>query len=678
MASIPPGSFQRRAKLTAAVRLTHTQVRKALKLSPNAKEGECPLCRGKLSLYGSDSFLCCNPDSHCNLAEVAAKIRALLAERKLRPSQKPDWQGLKPSAYAEAKHLPLAWLILNYAADFQSNTPMERVYKGKPVVEFAYMDANRNVIFTRFRESMDHQPYSEAGSSMSIPYGLWLWTNKPDKDGKYPRSVVLCEGESDQQTLTRYGIPALGIPGVSNWKEEWAQLPVLKYADKIFVIQEPPGEGKPDVGKKFVETVAKSFPAGKVSPLKLDAKDPSDLHIEAEIGEQFGGAPFLERLWRSVRAITATKRRCQSVLASEVEMELIHWLWYEHIPIGEVTVFAGLPGKGKSTVATDVIARLTTGKDFPDSVKQLDSCEVAIMASEENNKTIVKPRLVASGADCEKVHLVTGISDGTNEWSVALDKDLDALRDFLTDNPSIKLIVMDPVTSYIGDVDPNRPKEVRPFLNKIKKFAEDKGIAILLIMHLSKNPDVSALHRVGGASTWIEVPRSIWFFDEKRDDEDQQENKPPSYVMVNGKINIVADERKKSLEYNFVSSEVEIKGVLAKFGTIRWGGECAVTLEQQYGRPKSKPGPDSAKTKDAIKWLKEYMTEPRLSEDVFKAGVAAGHSRKAIYKAKDSGVAVAYRPGGNSGPWWWRPKAADDNVVPFPSPDEGAEHGEVD
>ena len=87
------------------------------------------------------------------------------------------------------------------------------------------------------------------------------------------------------------------------------------------------------------------------------------------------------------------------------------------------------------------------------------------------------------------------------------------LKVLLQKNPAVKLIVVDPVTSYIGNVDPNKPKEVRPFLNKLKAFAKEMNVTVLLIMHLSKNPDVSALHRVGGAATWIEVPRSVWFFD---------------------------------------------------------------------------------------------------------------------------------------------------------------------
>ena len=32
--------------------------------------------------------------------------------------------------------------------------------------------------------------------------------------------VVLVEGESDVQTLSFHGIPALGLPGAANWKEE--------------------------------------------------------------------------------------------------------------------------------------------------------------------------------------------------------------------------------------------------------------------------------------------------------------------------------------------------------------------------------------------------------------------------------------------------------------------------
>jgi putative DNA primase/helicase len=617
-------------------RLTHTQIR-SICSGTTDKIRECPLCGGKLSLYGADDFLCCNPQP-CDMKAVARKIYELREAKKTRPSQTQEWSGLTLKQYCDEKHLPSAWVAMHYTADLLHNpTPMERTHKGKhvsrSVVEFPYMDANRKVAFTRFRESMSAKVFSEHGSTMSIPYGLWLWTNKQDNDGNYPRAVVVCEGESDQQTLTLHGIPAIGIPGVNNWKPEWANLPVLKYAEKIFVIHELPKEGKLDVGKKFVATVAASFPAGKVVPLKLTAKDPSDLHINTDIGKQFGGPSFLEEFVASVRGLMATTRRIQSVLASDVEMDLTRWLWYDHIPVGDITVFAGMPQKGKSTAAIDVVARLTTGRDFPGSVKQVDLCEVAILASEDNPRTTTVPRLRAAVADVERVHLIQGTSDGKQEWEIALDNDLDKLKDFLREHPRVRLIVMDPVTSYIGDVDPNKPKEVRPFLNKLKKFAEEMGVSLLLIMHLSKNPDVSALHRVGGAATWIEVPRSVWFFDVKQQEEGS--TAPPSYVMVNGKLNIVADERKKSLEYAFAGVDVEIKGVLQSMGTIRWGEESSITLEQQYTRHKGKTGPTAERMPAAKRWLEEYLKDgPRPSAELEKEGIAAGHAKWTLKDAK--------------------------------------------
>ncbi len=640
-----------------ANRLTHEQVKSVCPGTDKVRE--CPLCGGKLSLYGTDGIICCNPQP-CDPKAVAKKIYELRDSRKARPSQTPGWTGLTLKEYCEAKHLPAAWVAMHYTADLLRNeTPMERLYKGKPVVDFAYMDEDRKVMFTRFRESMNSRPYSEPGSKMSIPYGLWLWTNKPDSAGKWPRTVVVCEGESDQHTLTAHGIPALGIPGVNNWKPEWAELPVLEYAKRIFVVQEPPKEGKTDVGKKFVETVAASFPVGKIAPLNMaahtasNAKDPSDLHINVELAKDFE-EPFLKQLVTTARnALVTDRRRIQSVLASDVEMELTRWLWYDHIPVGDVTVFAGMPAKGKSTAAIDVVARLTTGKDFPGSVKQVEACEVAILASEDNPRTTTVPRLRAASADVDKVHLIQGTCDGKQEWEIGLDNDLGMLREFLRDHPQIKLIVMDPVTSYIGDVDPNKPKEVRPFLNKLKKFAEDMGVSLLLIMHLSKNPDVSALHRVGGAATWIEVPRSVWFFDVKQQEEGSAAS--PSYVMVNGKLNIVADERKKSLEYTFAGVDVEIKGIQQSMGTIRWGEESSITLEQQYTRVKEKPGPEPKKLDEAMSWLREYLADgDKFAAEVFRDAAAVGHADNTLRKAKEKLGVIVEREFPNKGRWKWR------------------------
>ena len=53
--------------------------------------------------------------------------------------------------------------------------------------------------------------------------------------------VFLVEGESDCQVCWYYEEPALGVPGASNWKNEWA--PHLAGIEEIFVLVEPDGGG---------------------------------------------------------------------------------------------------------------------------------------------------------------------------------------------------------------------------------------------------------------------------------------------------------------------------------------------------------------------------------------------------------------------------------------------------
>jgi hypothetical protein len=68
-------------------------------------------------------------------------------------------------------------------------------------------------------------------------YGLWRLENI--RKAGY---VVLVEGESDAQTLWYYRIPALGLPGATNWKAEFAAK--LEGIERIYVVIEPDQGGE--------------------------------------------------------------------------------------------------------------------------------------------------------------------------------------------------------------------------------------------------------------------------------------------------------------------------------------------------------------------------------------------------------------------------------------------------
>ena len=85
--------------------------------------------------------------------------------------------------------------------------------------------------------------------------------------------MVLVEGESDCHTLWHHGVEAVGIPGASNFKEEWAEH--LKDIEKLYAVVEP-DEG----GAVLWERLAASPLREKLHRVELEgANDPSELHL---------------------------------------------------------------------------------------------------------------------------------------------------------------------------------------------------------------------------------------------------------------------------------------------------------------------------------------------------------------------------------------------------------------
>ena len=82
--------------------------------------------------------------------------------------------------------------------------------------------------------------------------------------------VILVEGETDTAQLLQRGVPALGVPGVDTWKQEWKEQ--LEGFDKIYVWQEPD-----EAGQKLTQAVCSTIPTAFVITAPPFAKDPCEL-----------------------------------------------------------------------------------------------------------------------------------------------------------------------------------------------------------------------------------------------------------------------------------------------------------------------------------------------------------------------------------------------------------------
>jgi hypothetical protein len=143
-------------------------------------------------------------------------------------------------------------------------------YFEKPAVRIPFPDEEGQEAAVRFRVSMDGaEKFKWRSGDKPGPYGLRLL-----EEAHSAGYVVLVEGESDCHTLWFHEIPALGIPGASNWRDGWATY--LDGIEKIYAVIEP-DQGGDAFREKLTGCEAIRE---RLHLLELgEHKDPSALHL---------------------------------------------------------------------------------------------------------------------------------------------------------------------------------------------------------------------------------------------------------------------------------------------------------------------------------------------------------------------------------------------------------------
>ena len=256
-------------------------------------------------------------------------------------------------------------------------------------------------------------------------------------------------------------------------------------------------------------------------------------------------------------------RKLVLVRADNMKPKHLRWFWENRIFADKANVIYGEPGLGKGFIGADFIARMTTGTDFFDSPNQNAPCDAVICCAEDSPEETIVPRLMVAGADRTRIHFLKvrqESADTVEEGLMRLDTDLPALAQMVQTNPEIRIILIDPLATYMGELDPNKDKDVRPVYTKLAQFAETHDICFILIAHPNKNEVASAINRLSGAKALTSVFRNTWLVEKDPDDNTKR-------LMLSVKGNLAAEQAKKGLKFQI--ENVADTGIMADDKTIK-------------------------------------------------------------------------------------------------------------
>jgi hypothetical protein len=472
--------------------------------------------------------------------------------------------------------------------------------------------------------------------------------------------VFVVEGEKAADAAREVGLTATTSPhgSKSAGKADWS--PVAGRDVVILPDHDDAGERYgADVVRLATAAGAKSVRIVRLVELWADMPEGGDM---ADLVERTGGdADALEKLRGEVEELADKADPLEATPApidgapvivrlSDVKPEPVAWLWPGRIALGKLTLIAGDPGLGKSFLTLDMAARVSRGWAWPDAAGVATTPGgVVLLSAEDGVADTIRPRLDAAGADVARIVALEAIrSVGDNGREAArtfdLSRDLPALEAAIGLVEGCRLVVIDPVTAYLGGVDSHKNAEIRGLLAPLGAIAERHRVAMVAVTHLNKSGGGPAIYRAMGSLAFAAAARAAWAVSKDKDDSRRR-------LLLPIKNNIAPDTG--GLAYRI--EPLGIDGCPA----VSWEPDPVnVSADDALAGNRDERGGRTERD-DAAAWLRDYLGEgPKLARDVLTESKAAGFSKRTIDRAKPV-AGVRTRKEAFGGGWVWELGASD-------------------
>lgn len=377
----------------------------------------------------------------------------------------------------------------------------------------------------------------------------------------------------------------------------------------------------------------------------------SSVWISPRVKEGKGRTPGLDGLPRTPPGSEPEQRSSLLWdLLSNIKMRPIKWLWKDRIASGKVSLLVGDPGLGKSQTCASICSVITTGGLWPVDRTSCEPGSVILLSSEDDPYDTIKPRLIAAGGDPERVARIRGIEfhsqedDAPAQRVFSVTDDLVKLVDLLDKLGNVRLLIVDPISAYMGSADSYKNSEVRGMLDPLINLAQQRNFGVLLISHLTKGRSSSSpLMSVQGSVALPALARNVWGIT-------QDPDKPERRLFMDMKSNLAKGS--SGLSFQIESAELESEdenfpGII-ETSRVVWEGEAVTITTKEAFDGNLEEREEKREAREFLKMILAHGPVP--SKELEKDAHEAGYNMQMLHRLK-KGMGIEVKRLGRG--WCW-------------------------
>ena len=346
----------------------------------------------------------------------------------------------------------------------------------------------------------------------------------------------------------------------------------------------------------------------------------------------------LRRLFEELEGLKqceAGAPRPTTLFLSEIKAQAVPWLWRNFIPRGRATLLSGDPGSAKTWFALDMTARLSRGLPWADGSPGNGPANIYYMTVEDDARDTIRPRVDSLGGDPSRIAIYN--SENLVHVDLSTEPGRQRIEREIVNVGDVRLVVIDPIADFSGDVNPNAAEDVRALLTPLIRMAARRDFALVMIGHLNKAQTMSAIYRAGGSTSgWLGKCRASFMIIRNKDERALRH-------VIAIKANL-APQDPPQLEFRINDGRLDI-GI----------STCEIDPEDQLGTQQH--GPDPRERDEAVAWLEElFMGKYEIpATEIEEAARMNGISESTLRRAKKQAgyKSIKRTESGGKTQWTW-------------------------